>query len=195
MNFDGRLIFYRCKGRLIMETSITITEKKEFLRWFLNQYQLKKRESVWILNYLLSQDVLVKKLRFVEFVQYCPRGIYMSTHCSEAASFRFYKQNIMTTDPEKALHDLRLHREEEIYIQLNFRDSFQCPNYLAVLEDNPYIPKHLLENEHDGIQAEEFLQYVSVSYERARLKKEIDLALDENDKEKFQKLTEALKLL
>lgn len=84
-----------------METSITITEKKGFLRWFLNEYQMKKRESVWILNYLLSQDGLMKKLHFVELVQYCPRGIYMSTHCSDDPSFRFYKQNIMTTDPKK----------------------------------------------------------------------------------------------
>ena len=178
-----------------METSITSTEKKEFLHWFLSQYQLKKRESVWILNYLLGQDLLMRKLHFVEMVQYCPRGLYMSTHCSEDASFRFYKQNIMTTDPEKDLHDLRMNREEQIYVQLNFRDSFQCADYLAVLEDNPYIPAHLLRNEHDGIQAEEFLKRLSISFERERLKKEIDLALDQNNKEKFQRLTEALKLL
>lgn len=180
---------------MIMETSITITEKKDFLRWFLNQYQLKKRESVWILNYLLSQDGLMKQLHFVELVQYCPRGIYMSTHCSEDPSFRFYKQNIMTTDPEKALHDLRLHRDEEIFIQLNFRESFQCPNYLAVLDDNPYIPNHLLENKHDVIQAEELLRDVTLTYEKERLKREIDLALDQNDRMKFQQLTEALRLL
>lgn len=45
------------------------------------------------------------------------------------------------------------------------------------------------------IQAEELLRDVSLRYERERLKREIDLALDQNDKGKFEQLTEALRLL
>ena len=53
----------------------------------------------------------------------------------------------MTTDAEKSFHDIRLNRDEDIYIQLNFKSSFQNANYVAVLEENPYLPKHIEVNE------------------------------------------------
>lgn len=95
-------------------TPVSINEKKEFIRWFLNHYQLKRRESVWILNYLMSHDQLMEKVHFVEEAHLCPRGIIMSTHCVDNVPFRFYKDNIMTTDAEKSFHDIRLNREEDI---------------------------------------------------------------------------------
>ncbi|MEH7479396.1 YpiB family protein, partial [Bacillus altitudinis] len=30
-----------------MQTPVSVNEKKEFIRWFLNHYQLKRRECVW----------------------------------------------------------------------------------------------------------------------------------------------------
>ena len=52
----------------------------------------------------------------------------------------------MTTDAEKSFHDIRLNRDEDIYIQLNFKSSFQNANYVAVLEENPYL-QHIEVNE------------------------------------------------
>ncbi len=48
---------------------------------------------------------------------------------------------------KKSFHDIRLNRDEDIYIQLNFKSSFQNANYVAVLEENPYLPKHIEVNE------------------------------------------------
>ena len=48
----------------------------------------------------------------------------------------------MTTDAEKSFHDIRLNRDEDIYIQLNFHESSSTlPQYVAVLEENPFMPK------------------------------------------------------
>ena len=77
-----------------MTTPVTVNEKKEFVRWFLTNYQLKRRECVWILNYLMSHDQLMKRVHFVEQAQFCPRGMVMSTHCVEDPPFRFYKENL-----------------------------------------------------------------------------------------------------
>ena len=52
-----------------METPVTVNEKKVFLRWFLNHFQLKRREAVWILNFLMSNDQLMEKVHFVEEAQ------------------------------------------------------------------------------------------------------------------------------
>ncbi|TFE03218.1 ReoY family proteolytic degradation factor [Jeotgalibacillus sp. R-1-5s-1] len=176
-----------------MAASVSINEKKDFIRWFLAHYQLKKRESVWILNYLMSHDQLMEHLHFVEEAQYCPRGIVMSTNCTDDVPFRFYKGNVMTTDAEKSFHDIRLHRDDDIYIQLNFQASLSTHQYAAVLEENPFMPKYVKITDKDRILAEQFLKESLSSFKKEHLMKEIDRALDNQDYERFQELTSELK--
>jgi uncharacterized protein YpiB (UPF0302 family) len=178
-----------------MASPVSVNEKKEFIRWFLNNYQLKRRECVWILNYLMSHDQLMKKVHFVEQAQYCPKGMIMSTHCVDDVPFRFYKENVMTTDAEKSFHDIRLNRDEDIYIQLNFRESFHSSNYVLVLEENPFMPKHLQISEKDKQLAEKFLVESIYSFQREKLLKSIDDALDNHDQEEFLRLTKQLNSL
>lgn len=175
-----------------MATPVSVNEKKDFIRWFLNHYQLKRRECVWILNYLMSHDQLMEKVHFVEQAQYCPRGLVMSTHCIDKVPFRFYKENVMTTDAEKSFHDIRLNRDEEIYIQLNFHASNQAHQYVAVLEENPFMPKHLQENENDRIVVEQLLNASIERFQREKLLSLIDEALDKQDRNAFIHLTEQL---
>jgi uncharacterized protein YpiB (UPF0302 family) len=174
---------------------VSVNEKKDFIRWFLNHYQLKRRECVWILNYLMSHDQLMKKVHFVESAQFCPRGLVMSTHCVDEAPFRFYKSTIMTTDAEKSFHDIRLNRDEDIFIQLNFKSAYSSHQYAAVLEENPFLPKSPLGNQEDQVVVEQFLQASIVEFQRQRILKEIDVALDQNDKEMFLALSEELNKL
>lgn len=119
----------------------------------------------------------------------------MSTHCVDKVPFRFYKENVMTTDAEKSFHDIRLNRDEDIFIQLNFHASNQAHQYAAVLEENPFVPKHLQVNEKDGIIAEQFLQNSIERFQREKLLKQIDEALDQQDRTAFRDLTEKLNQL
>ncbi|RDI43001.1 ReoY family proteolytic degradation factor [Falsibacillus pallidus] len=178
-----------------MATPVSVNEKKDFIRWFLNHYQLKRRECVWILNYLMSHDSLMEKVHFVQDAQYCPKGLIMSTHCVEDAPFRFYKENIMTTDAEKSFHDIRLNREEEIFIQLNFRSSQASHQYVAVLEENPFIPNPVRISEKDKEEAEAFLHESLLSFQKEKLLIQIDEALDRHDQDSFKRLSEQLKKL
>jgi uncharacterized protein YpiB (UPF0302 family) len=98
----------------------------------------------------------------------------------------------MTTDAEKSFHDIRLNRDEYIYIQLNFHASNQAHQYVAVLEENPFVPKHLQVNEKDGMIAEQFLQDSIDRFQRDNLLLLIDEALDKQDREAFQMLTKKL---
>lgn len=178
-----------------MTTPVSVNEKKDFIRWFLNHYQLKRRECVWILNYLMSHDQLMEKVHFVDQAQYCPRGLVMSTHCVDEVPFRFYKENVMTTDAEKSFHDIRLNRDEEIYIQLNFYASNQAHQYAAVLEENPFMPKSLQISEKDRMVAERFLTTSLHKFQREKLLLLIDEALDQQNEKAFKELTEKLKRL
>ncbi|MGM9987502.1 MAG: ReoY family proteolytic degradation factor [Bacillaceae bacterium] len=178
-----------------MSIPVTVSEKKEFIKWFLGNFQLKQRECVWILNYLTSHDQLMKKVHFVEHAKYCPRGIVMSTNCVKDSPFHFYKQGVMTTDAEKSFHDIRLNRDEDLYIQLNFKDSFHFQNYVLVLEANPYIPKDYGINERDRLTAERIIEESIASYQREKLLSQIDESLDAGNKEEFMHLVQKLNLL
>ncbi|MCL6571914.1 MAG: ReoY family proteolytic degradation factor [Bacillus sp. (in: Bacteria)] len=178
-----------------MATPVSVNEKKDFIRWFLNHYQLKRRECVWILNYLMSHDQLMEKVHFVEQAQFCPRGLIMSTHCVDKVPFRFYKENVMTTDAEKSFHDIRLNRDEDIFIQLNFHAANQVHQYAAVQEENSFVPKHLQENEKDGLIAEQFLRNSIDRFQREKLLQLIDEALDTQNQKAFQILSERLNKL
>jgi uncharacterized protein YpiB (UPF0302 family) len=178
-----------------MKTPVSVNEKKDFIRWFLNHYQLKRRECVWILNYLMSHDQLMEKVHFVENAERCPRGLVMSTHCVDEVPFRFYKENVMTTDAEKSFHDIRLNRDEDIYIQLNFYAYNQAHQYAAVLVENPYMPKKLHISEKDRLIAEQFLVTSIEKFQREKILQLIDEALDNGDEKTFRELTEKLKYL
>lgn len=168
-----------------MSTSVSIQDKKEFIHWFLQNYQLKKRESVWILNYLTNHDSLLAHVHFIREARFCPRGIIISSHCSNDVPFRFYKNHIVTTDAEKSFHDIRLNRNEPIYIQLCFENAHQNVQYIAVLEDNPYLPEDFFITKREKELAEEFLIYSIYQTRKTHIYQMIDQALDNRDQIAF----------
>ncbi|WP_053219407.1 ReoY family proteolytic degradation factor [Virgibacillus senegalensis] len=178
-----------------MNTPISIKDKKEFIRWFLRNYQLKRRESVWILNYLINHENLLERVHFIREARYCPRGIVISTFCSEEAPFRFYKNHIVTTDAEKSFHDIRLNRKDPVYIQLNFKNANQSASYVAVLEDNPYLPDDYFITKKDRLAARNLLDKSIYDNQKQRLQSQIDLALDNRDQRTFSRLIKELKEL
>ncbi|WP_101844082.1 ReoY family proteolytic degradation factor [Halobacillus sp. Marseille-P3879] len=175
-----------------METPISVNEKKEFVRWFLNHYQLKKRESVWILNYLMNHESLLSSVCFVEDVKLCPRGMEITAQGVKDPPFRFYKGQVMTNDAEKSFHDLRMNQDEPIYIQMNFENAHQCSMYALVLEENPYLPKDHYVNENDREEAEQLLSISLLAFKKQQLEQKIDEVLQSGDQDQFKQLAEEL---
>lgn len=168
-----------------MKAMVPVAAKKEFVRWFLKRYKLKRRECVWILNYLLSHEQILENVHFTDEAHYCPRAMIISTTKSESIPFRFYKGNLMTADAEKSFHDLRLHEDEKMYIQLNFPNSHSCPHYASVREENPFLPSYLQVSETDRKTAERLVEESIALMTEETLMKGINEALDTNDKERF----------
>jgi len=168
-----------------MTAMIPVAAKKEFVRWFLKRYKLKRRECVWILNYLLSHEELLQSVHFTDEAHYCPRAMVISTTESESIPFRFYKGNLMTADAEKSFHDLRLYPKEKMYIQLNFPSSHTCAHFASVREENPFLPSYLQVSEKDKKTAELLLEESIAALTEDVLKRKIDEALDTNNKEQF----------
>ncbi|MGY0691766.1 ReoY family proteolytic degradation factor [Virgibacillus sp. FSP13] len=175
-----------------MQTPVSVQDKKSFIQWFLNNYQLKKRESVWILNYLVNHDDLLANVHFIREARFCPRAIIMSSHCSDDVPFRFYKSQLVTTDAEKSFHDIRLNQKEALYIQLNFKNAKQNSLYVAVLEDNPFVPEDYFITKKDQDLAQQLLDKTIFDYQKKIIQAEIDRALDEKNQRNFEKYVKKL---
>ena len=175
-----------------MTASVSLGEKKQFVRWFLQSYKMKRRECIWILNYMLSNEELLEKTHFVEEAHYCPRAMVMSSTESKETPFRFYKGNLMTADAEKSFHDLRLNPDDDLYIQLNFPNIPPPALYLSVLEENPYMPKNASINEQDRLIAEKILEESMAIFQEETIHNQIDEALDAKDRERFFELSAML---
>ena len=168
-------------------------QKKAFIYWFLDRYQLKTIESHWILTYLASQQKLLRNVHFVRNAKVCPRSIIISTNCSEGAAFSFYRGHIVTSDPEKAFHDIRLNSEEPLFIELRFQQWEKCPQYASILEENPFISDEDEITPEDKKSVAQLLKKSLSSYKRDLLLEKIDQALDERNEVEFYKLTKQLK--
>jgi len=180
------------KGGWPMTAYISVGEKKQFVKWFLQSYKMKRRECIWILNYMLSNEELLEKTHFVEEAHYCPRAMVMSSTESDEIPFRFYKGNLMTADAEKSFHDLRLNPDDDLYVQLNFPNRPPSPLYISVLEENPYMPKNASITDQDRLIAEKVLEESMSTFQEEKILQQIDEALDSNDRERFFELSALL---
>lgn len=176
-----------------MNSAISNAEKKGFLKWFLKHFRFHKRECVWLLNYFISDDLVMENIHFVENAEYCPKAVIISTVCSNDVPFRFYKDGIVTTDVEKSFHDIRLNPEESLYLQLNFYKSQKNPQYAVVSEENPYLPERLQPEKQFSFWADIVLDDAMQTFRYNRLYEQLNEALDKKDKETFMQLSCQLK--
>lgn len=178
-----------------MITPISVQDKQTFIKWFLQHYKLKRRESKWILEYLVKHIAFLQNVHFVRDVKCCPKAIIISSSCSDGLPFLFYKKSIVTEDSEKLFHDMRLNQYEPLFIQLNFSNSIQNALYVAILEENPYLPEDAEEIQKDKDNAEFILQHSLFESRKNKLKQKIDDALDHFDQITFNNLVKELEAL
>ncbi|BCJ85409.1 YpiB family protein [Effusibacillus dendaii] len=173
---------------------INIAEKKGFIKWFLEKYELQNKEAEWLLQYLASNDHILEMVHFIDNFKNLPKTILMSTKCVQMTPFKFYKNRRVTSDVEKAFLDIHNNPKEDIYIGLFFKDKSTCPEYAAVLETNVQVDT----KETDaliGLQAEMILDHVLRKCRIEKLYEQIDRSLAENNRQLFFELTDELKKL
>ncbi|MDN5371486.1 MAG: hypothetical protein PWR19_532 [Carnobacterium sp.] len=181
------------QGGFHMNIQISVEAKKAFLGWFLDRYQLKRRESMWILNYLLNHDSVLNKVHFIEAAEKTPRGMMMSAMGMDSEPFLFYKSGTVFSDPEQAFHEVRLNWKEEMYIELVFSEPWKFSEYLTVLEDNPYYKWNETISINLVREVELALETLSLTERKQHTLHQIDVSLEEEDRERFIELSQQLK--
>lgn len=174
---------------------INVTEKKTFIKWFLEHHVLQNREAEWLLQYLASNDAVLEHVHFIDNFRNLPKTILMSTKCVQMTPFKFYKNKRVTSDVEKAFLDIHNNVQEDVYIGLFFKDRNTSPEYASVLEQNPTDDPREITDVLVSLEAEMMLDFAIRDYHKARVLREIDQALDAKNKNKFFDLTKELRLI
>ncbi|RXT13928.1 YpiB family protein [Ammoniphilus sp. CFH 90114] len=172
-----------------MGEAVTVSAKKEFIRWFLSKFQLKKKEGSWLFNYMLSDERLLERVHFTDDLRNRDKTMIISTVCSQATPFQFQKSTKIYYDVERAFHDIRLNPEEDVFISLYFKDRLLCPQYLAVLEGRPMESPRITQDDVMSLMAEIVMDKAIRKQRLKVLYDEIDRSLAEGNQSRFLELT------
>jgi len=170
-----------------MKHLVTATDKKQFLQWFLDHYELKNPEAEWLLQYMVQNDPLLARVHFTDHFRNLPKAMLLSTTCVQMTAFKYYKNKRVTADVEKAFLDIHNHPDEDLYITLYFSDRSTCAEYYAVLEGSGVEPteKVTASDVMIRLQAELWLDSLERNIRERELREAIDRALDERNQVQF----------
>lgn len=173
-----------------MGSEVLLEDKKEFIKWLLNNKQMKTEESVWILNYLLYDEEALDIVEFVDSAHPDARWITMSTTDSNKEAFTFQRDGICDSDAEHALHSFDSICDEKIYITIEFPRKYDCPEYIFAVEVCDF--KNRMEDDEISEEVNGMIDKVIALANKEYLMEQIDKALDEGDEELFMQLSEML---
>jgi uncharacterized protein YpiB (UPF0302 family) len=175
-----------------MPKHVSPQDKKAFIEWVLQNLQFNRKEIQWIFKHLLSNQLDLNKVHFVENKNNYKNKKVVEINQSSVVGkpFEFTKTGITRYDPDQAYHDLRVNSYEDVYFVLHFRNKNQNAKYLNVLEDHKIINRDRIED--DKKNAKFFLEYCMKQFKIKQLELELDKALIERDEEKFKRLCREL---
>lgn len=167
-------------------------DKRICLQWCLQHLKFPRRETYWLLNYLMNHATILSNVHFVEAAEKAPRGLIIHTKATSAPMILVIDGQEFT-DVDQIFHEIRLHWKQPLYVEIKFADSWQEPLYVGVLEDNPAaswngaIEADVLESVDEGLAA------LAHDARKTELLDLIDDALECGDEALFKKLSQELK--
>ncbi|MBG9983712.1 YpiB family protein [Aerococcaceae bacterium DSM 111022] len=151
--------------------------KREFIRRILEKYRHDDRGVNYLLKFILEHDELLNNIEFTEHSNYAPRGLYISFLLDGEQSFVYFKDELAYFYQEQAFHDLRLHQQEQYFVEIVLpeRDLDELHGQLIVA--NPYSPDYIIQQN----QVESYLDHLTQSVYIQKLERQINKALETQD--------------
>ncbi len=173
-----------------MQEAYLVYQKKRYIRWFLDTYELKNPRTAKILNFIANNDELLQKIYFVEDVRRLPNALIISSTDASTVSFLCRIDDCYYEDIDEVIQILNTEPPEELFIRLSFNREFLCFICETVLDFKPDVGNKIfyhqvvrsLEDEMNG-------KIIKKQERKADLMSQIDNALENGDKEKFMKLS------
>ncbi|MGM0212591.1 YpiB family protein [Enterococcus sp. AZ109] len=174
---------------------IDVAEKREFLVWLINNVSFRRREVIWILNYLINHEAILKNVHIVENANHTKRGLVIRdiTQEDEPMTLTVHEQSFANSD--QIFHEIRLHWQQPLYLECIFPNSWHNEQYLSVLEDNPAASWNDTISEEIIKEVEEHIAWEEKEAMLKLLNRQINLALENGDKEAFLELSDEINRL
>ncbi|PKM81489.1 MAG: hypothetical protein CVU89_09300 [Firmicutes bacterium HGW-Firmicutes-14] len=177
-----------------MEEAILVYKKKKYIDWFLEKHRLKRSDTAKILEFLIDNEELLIKTHFVEDVRYLPNALLISAVDSSTVSFLCRLNDRYYEDIDEIMNLLDSLPPEDFFVRLSFKSTVISSLQRAVLNNKQDIRRKIFY--HQVVKRLEWeLTRAIICKERHKttLLAQIDLALQEGDKEKFFDLTAEFK--
>lgn len=173
-------------------SKIPIEYKKDFLKWLLTKLNRRQLFLAFLIEYLINHEQLLENIYFVRSFKKYSRCLKVYIDRTGYVRIQFFKGHIMTRDLDKLFHDIRLHINEPLFIHMKFNQFIKPHQYFDVLEDHPFDPDVQEKRKKDAENAQNILDEMIHNFTIEQIKKEIDLALEEKNREKFDQLVRKL---
>ncbi len=178
-----------------MSNWVSTTEKRQFIKWFLDNHQLKHKDARMVLEYILQHHHILENLSFTEKIRLNEKTIVISTMHSDEPGFIYYYNQKKTDDISKTLGSFMSNPAEKTNIILHFYGKQSNHRYLQLVEPSTDSFKRYKQFQQDAKEADSLLDKVLLEQEMNILKLQIDRALDQNDKQTFTRLVARLQEL
>ncbi|WP_179295429.1 YpiB family protein [Bacillus sp. FJAT-45350] len=177
-----------------MKNWVSTSQKKSFIKWFLDNHRLKRTEARYLLEYLVKSHHILENLKFTDEVLKDKTTVVISSTSSDQIGFMFYKSNRKSEDVSRAIGEIMSNPSDDLYIVFHFYGRHMNNRYLSLFEDPliENIRRYNLTEKYSKV-AESKLEESLEANKGERLKRQIDRALDEKDEALFKSLVAELR--
>lgn len=172
-----------------MSVPVSVQKKQAFLYWVVDNLKVEAHDLSWFIHDLIDNERALHNVHFLDDITDCPRGIIMTSHLNEQIFFQFFKGKVRSENVYTAYHEMNLYQDEPMYFQINFPFCNENKLYQAVIEDDVLFQQDIKSSTDD------VLSYTLKQNRREFLKKEINVALENDDYEQFMYYSSQLKQL
>ncbi|ADG81899.1 YpiB family protein [Thermincola potens] len=174
-----------------MKRTTNLNRKRDFIRWFLGKHQLKSPEAARLLRFILENDHILKKVRFVENIRYYSDAVLISSTDSNTIPYILRLENQYYFDVEEFIHCLTASPPNRLYVWLSFNKDFIC-SFCPHMQEKS-ASGSLTRRQIRNLEREITEQILLRESAEQKLLELIDKALDKGSKEEFFRLTHQLK--
>lgn len=168
---------------------IDVEEKKHFLNWMVNHVSFSRREVFWILNYLANHEAILNNVHFIEEADQSKRGLQIRDLSNGGEPLKLFLQGKEFTDTDQIFHEIRLNWKEPLYVECFFENAWQNPDYMAILEENPFVSWEDTVSDENKEKISRYFLEKEYESELNVLYAQIDHALESGDRDSFLELS------
>lgn len=172
-----------------MQKWVSASEKRNFLKWFIQNHQLKNYEARKIIELIISKQGILENLTFTEEIKVGKKTIIVSSVNSDSRGFQYLNGHSKTDSVAVAYGEILSNPSLKLNIILNFYGKQLNNRYLQLIETSGMDKMKTYEK----LQKSE--QKVDIFLEKILLEKQINDALDSRDEVLFKRLVERMKEL